>query len=70
MEFLERLVAKLHIDRFFNSKLILAIDLVVSLAASTCVLICERVLIADPAITRWFIFTWAGLSLIFSLFYF
>ena len=70
MEFLERLVAKLHIDRFFNSKLILAIDLVVALAASTCVLICERILIADPAISKWFIFTWAGLSLIFSLFYF
>ena len=70
MNLIERLVSILHLDRFFNSKLILAIDLMVALAASTCVLICERILITDPAITRVFILTWLGLSLGFSFIYF
>ena len=70
MEIIERLVSKLHLDRFFNSKLILAIDLLVSLASSTCVLIFERILITDPAISKFFIFAWLGLSLIFSFIYF
>ena len=70
MGIIERLVAKLHLDRFFNSKLILAIDLLVSFTASTCVLIFERILLTDPAITKWFIFAWLGLSFIFSLIYF
>ena len=70
MEIIERLVSKLHLDRFFNSKLILAIDLLVSLAASASVLIFERILLTDPAITRLFICSWLGFSLAFSFVYF
>ena len=70
MEIIEKLVTKFHLDRFFNSKLILGMDLLVSFSASVCTLIFERVLIADVGLTNGFIFTWLGLSFVFSLLFF
>ena len=70
MERIEKLVSKLHLDRFFSSKLILAIDLVISVAASVASLIFERLLISDKVITDYFILTWVGLSVVSSLIYF
>lgn len=70
MEIIKKLVAKFHLDRFFNSKLILGMDLLVSFSASVCTLIFERVLIADVGLTNGFIFTWLGLSFVFSLLFF
>ncbi len=67
MERIEKLVSKLHLDRFFSSKLILAIDMVISVAASVAALIFERLLISDNVITDYFILTWVGLSVVFSL---
>ena len=67
MERIERIVSKLHLDRFFSSKLILAIDLVISLGASVASLIFERLLISDSVITDGFILSWVGLSVVFSL---
>ena len=70
MSRIEKLVSKLHLDRFFSSKLILAIDIVVSLAASVASLIFERLLITSNVITDYFILSWVGLSLVFSFVYF
>ena len=70
MNRIEKLVSKLHLDRFFSSKLILAIDIVVSLAASVASLIFERRLITSNVITDCFILSWVGLSLVFSFVYF
>ena len=70
MSRIEKLVSKLHLDRFFSSKLILAIDIVVSLAASVASLIFERLLITSNVITDCFILSWVGLSLVFSFVYF
>ena len=70
MERIEKLVSKLHLDRFFSSKLILAIDLVISVAASVASLIFERLLISDKVITDYFILTWVGLSVVSSLIFF
>lgn len=70
MSKIEKLVSKLHLDRFFSSKLILAIDIVVSLAASVASLIFERLLITSNVITDYFILSWVGLSLVFSFVYF
>ena len=70
MGIIEKLVSKFHLDRFFNSKLILGMDLLVSFSASVCTLIFERVLIADVGLTNGFIFTWLGLSFVFSLLFF
>ncbi|MBR6496262.1 MAG: polysaccharide biosynthesis protein, partial [Rikenellaceae bacterium] len=70
MERIEKLVSKLHLDRFFSSKLILVIDLVISVAASVASLIFERLLISDKVITDYFILGWVGLSVVFSLIYF
>ena len=67
MRKIERIVSKLRLDRFFSSKLILAIDLVISLAASVASLIFERLLISDKVITDSFILSWVGLSVVFSL---
>lgn len=70
MEFIEKIVSKFHLDRFFNSKLILAIDLLVSFSASVCTLMFVRVLISDDGLTQGLILTWLGLSLVFSFAYF
>ena len=70
MGIIEKLVSKFHLDRFFNSKLILGMDLLVSFSASVCTLIFERVLIADVGLTNGFILSWLALSLVFSLIFF
>lgn len=70
MSTIEKIVAKLHLDRFFSSKLILAIDLLCSFAASVASLIFERLLISYDVLTDMFVLTWVGLALLFSLVYF
>ena len=70
MGIIEKLVSKFHLDRFFNSKLILGMDLLVSFSASVCTLIFERVLIADVGLTNGFILSWLALSFVFSLIFF
>ena len=40
-----RLIEKLHLERYLNSRLILAIDLVVSGVASLCALVLVRLLL-------------------------
>lgn len=70
MEFVEKMVSKFKLDRFFNSKLILAIDLFVSLSASICTLMFVKVMLSSVGLTVSFIMTWLGLSLGFSLLYF
>lgn len=70
MEFVERMVSKFKLDRFFNSKLVLAIDLFVSLSASICTLMFVKVMLSSVGLTVSFIMTWLGLSLGFSLLYF
>ena len=70
MEFFENIVSKFKLDRFFSSKLILAIDLLVSLSASICTLIFVKVMLSSYALTTSFFLTWLGLSLLFSFVYF
>ena len=70
MEIVEKLVSKFRLDRFFNSKLILAIDLIVSFSASVCTLIFVRHLLSDYGLTAAFCLTWLGLSLVLSLAFF
>ena len=70
MEITEKLVSKFRLDRFFNSKLVLAIDLLVSFSASVCTLIFARFLLSDKGLTTNFFLTWLGLSFVFSLAFF
>ena len=70
MEFVEKIVSKFKLDRFFSSRLILAIDLFVSLSASICTLIFVRVMLSSYALTTSFFLSWIGLSLLFSFVYF
>ena len=70
MELIENIVSKFKLDRFFSSKLILAIDLFVSLSASICTLIFVKVMLSSYALTTSFFMTWLGLSLLFSFVYF
>ena len=70
MELIENIVSKFKLDRFFSSKLILAIDLFVSLSASICTLIFVKVMLSSYSLTTSFFMTWLGLSLLFSFVYF
>ena len=70
MNFTERIVSKFKLDRFFSSKLILAIDLFVSLSASICTLMFVKIMLSSYGISTDFILSWLGLSLVFSFFYF
>lgn len=70
MEIVERFVSRFRLDRFFSSKLILAIDLLVSLSASICMLLFSRFLLWEPALTPGFALSWCALSLGFSLVFF
>ena len=70
MEFTERLVSRLHLDRFFSSKLILAIDMLVSFTASVCTLFFVKYLLADSGITREFVLIWLCLSSVLSFAFF
>ena len=70
MDFIEKVVSKLKLDRFFSSKLILAIDLFVSLSASICTLMFVRVMLSSDSLTVQFIATWLSLSLVLSSLFF
>ena len=70
MELIEKLVYKFRLDRFFNSKLVLAIDLLVSFSASVCTLIFVRYLLSQEGLTTGFALSWLGLSLLLSLVFF
>ena len=70
MDIISKLVSRLHLDRFFSSKLILAIDMFVSLAASVCTIVFVRYLLVLDGVTEMFSLVWVGLSLFFSFVYF
>ena len=70
MTIVEKFVNKFRLDRFFNSKLILAIDLLVSLSASICMLLFSRFLLWESALTPSFALSWCALSVGFSLLFF
>ena len=70
MNVVEKFVSKFRIDRFFNSKLVLAIDLLVSFSASICTLIFVRFMLSDHALTTGFGLAWLALSFVLSLAYF
>ena len=70
MEIIQKFVRKFRLDRFFSSKLILAIDMLVSAGASVCTLIFVRFLLSSHGLTPLFVFGWLGLSLILSFVYF
>ena len=70
MDIISNLVSRLHLDRFFSSKLILAIDMFVSLAASVCTIVFVRYLLVLGGVTEMFSLVWVGLSLLFSFVYF
>lgn len=66
MNLIEDLVSKLKLDRFFSSKLILAIDLFVSLSASICTLMFVKIMVSSSGLSGNFILTWLGLSFVMS----
>ena len=70
MEIIEKFVAKFRLDRFFSSKLVLAIDLLVSFSASVCTLMFVRFLLSSDGLTTPFFLTWLGLSFVLSLIFF
>ena len=70
MELIEKFVYKFRLDRFFNSKLVLAIDLLVSFSASICTLIFVRYLLSQEGLTTGFALSWLGLSFLLSLVFF
>lgn len=70
MEIIERFVSRFRLDRFFSTKLILAIDMLVSFSASVCTLVFVRYLMSETAVTNTFALIWLGLSIILSLVFF
>ena len=66
MNLIEEIISKFKLDRFFSSKLILAIDLFVSLAASAFTLILVKGMIYSAEISWRFILIWLILSLMMS----
>ena len=70
MQLYQTLASRLHLDRFFSSKLILAIDMFISLSASVCTLLFVRFFLFENTLTKWFFLTWLGLAILFSLVYF
>lgn len=70
MGFAERIVSKFHLDRFFNSKLILAIDVCASVAASVGALAFVRLLISNAGLTPTLVLTWVALAAFLSAFFF
>ncbi len=62
----QNIVEKLHLDRYFSSKLILAIDLFVSLSASICSLMFIKMLLFKSLVTVDFICVWLAASLVMS----
>lgn len=70
MEIIERFVSRFRLDRFFSSKLILAIDMFVSLSASICAILFVRFLLSENAVTETFGLTWIALSIVMSFIFF
>lgn len=70
MKLYQTLASRLHLDRFFSSKLILAIDMLISLSASVCTLLFVRFFLFENTLTKWFFLAWMGLAILFSLVYF
>lgn len=66
MNGIENLVSKLRLDRFFSSKLILAIDLIVSVASSIFTLMFVRLMLSGADYSGRFMAVWITLSLILS----
>lgn len=68
---IQKLVDKLHLDRYFSSKLILAIDLFMSLSASVCSLFFVKMLLFKSLVTISFMAVWLSASLVvsFAMFY-
>ena len=60
------IVEKLHLDRYFSSKLILAIDLFLSLSASICSLMFIKMLLFKSIVTVDFMLVWLAASLVMS----
>lgn len=63
---IQKIVDRLHLDRYFSSKLILAIDLFVSLSASICSLMFIKMLLFRSLVTVDFIFVWMAASVVMS----
>ena len=62
----QNIVERFHLDRYFSSKLILAIDLFVSLSASVCSLMFIKMLLFRSLVTVDFIAVWMSASLVMS----
>lgn len=63
---IQKIVDKLHLDRYFSSRLILAIDLIISLSASVCSLMFIKMLLFKSLVTIDFILVWLSASLVMS----
>lgn len=63
---MQRLITKLHLERYFSSKLILCIDLAISVMASSVALIIVHLLFGDDVSNR-FALVWLGGATVFSL---
>ncbi|MBQ7812012.1 MAG: polysaccharide biosynthesis protein [Bacteroidales bacterium] len=63
---IQNFVDKLHLDRYFSSRLILAIDLFISLSASICSLMFIKTLLFRSLVTIDFILVWLSASLVMS----
>ena len=61
-----RLIEKLHLERYLNSRLILAIDLVVSGVASLCALVLVRLLLPPLSNISKFALLWIGCAGVYS----
>ena len=70
MLFFEKIISKLKLDRFFSFKLILAIDLFLSLAASTAALVFVKVVLSNHVINFPFAIVWLALALVLSFCFF
>ena len=70
MVFVENIISKLKLDRFFSFKLILAIDLFLSFTASAVALMFVKTLLSSSEITIQFVATWLSLALVLSFIFF
>ena len=70
MGIVQNIVDKLRIDRYFSSKLILAIDLFATLSASICALVFIKTLLFSSLVTWQFMLVWLAASLVTSFIFF
>ena len=70
MGIVQNIVDKLRIERYFNSKLILAIDMFATLSASICTLVFIKTLIFNSLVTGGVIAVWLISSLVTSFIFF